>query len=124
MADENHPKPLIWLGGKDHIKTPPMSQAARIEAGVLLRRVQDGEMLGMPQSRPMPSIGARCHEIRVRDENRTWRVVYRIDPELILIVAVFSKTTRATPKQDIDICKDRLKVHDENLRKARREGGR
>src|SRR5262249_35813958 len=29
-------RPLVWLHGK--IKTPPMSSAARIEAGVLLRR--------------------------------------------------------------------------------------
>jgi hypothetical protein len=48
-------KPLVWLHGE--IKTPPFSALARIEAGVLLRRLQRGETLRMPQSRPMPSIG-------------------------------------------------------------------
>jgi hypothetical protein len=43
-------KPLVWLHG--HIKTPPMSQEARIEAGYLLRRLQRGDKLSMPHSRP------------------------------------------------------------------------
>jgi len=71
-------KPLAWLRGE--IKTPPFSASARIEAGYLLRRVQQGEKLSLPQSRPMPAIGPRCHELRVRDRDHTWRIVYRVDP--------------------------------------------
>jgi phage-related protein len=115
-------KPLVRLGGE--IKTPPFSKEARVEAGFLLRRLQEGESLGMPHSRPMPSIGPRCHEIRVRDENRIWRVVYRLDPDAILIAGVFSKTTRATSKHDIDDCQKRLKVYDEAARKAKKGEGR
>jgi len=63
-------KPLVWLQGE--IKTPPFSYDARIEAGVLLRRLQRGESLELPHSRPMPSIGRRCHELRIPDENLTW----------------------------------------------------
>jgi phage-related protein len=111
-------KTLVWLGGE--IKTPPFSKEARVEAGALLRHVQEGESLGMPHSRPMPSIGPRCHEIRVPDENRTWRIVYRIDPDAILIAGVFAKTTRATTRHDIESCQKRLKVYDEAVRKARR----
>jgi len=48
-------KPLVWLRGG--IKTPPFSQNARLEAGFLLRKLQRGEKLSMPHSRPMPSIG-------------------------------------------------------------------
>lgn len=110
-------KPLDWLSGE--IKTPPFSPAARLEAGILLRRVQEGESLGMPHSRPMPSIGPRCHELRIRDRNRIWRVVYRIDPTRIVIAAVFPKTTRETPRHEIDNCKQRLHVYDEDLKKAR-----
>jgi hypothetical protein len=29
----------------------------------------------------MPVIGTRCHELRVQDENRTWRIVYRVDSD-------------------------------------------
>jgi len=70
-------KPLVWLEGE--IKTPPFSQAARLEAGYLLRKLQQGETLGMPHSRPMPAMGSRCHELRINDESATWRIIYRLD---------------------------------------------
>lgn len=52
-------KPLVWFAGE--VRSPPFTQAARIEAGFLLRRLQHGVVLSMPHSRPMPSIGPRCH---------------------------------------------------------------
>src|SRR3954454_16908173 len=67
-------KPLFWLHGE--IKTPPFSAEARIETGVLLRRLQRGELISLPHSRPMPSIGRRCHELRVLDRDESWRIVY------------------------------------------------
>jgi phage-related protein len=103
-------KPLVWLEGK--IKTPPFSQRARLEAGYLLRRLQQGQMLGMPHSRPLPSIGPRCHELRINDERATWRIVYRIDSDAIIILDVFSKKSRTTPKTVIDACKKRLRDYD------------
>lgn len=103
---EEHDKPLVWLHGE--VKTPPFSPEARIEAGVLLRRLQQGENLGMPHSKPMPSIGAHCHELRIRDEDKNWRIIYRIDDDAILIIEVFNKTTRATPANVIENCKKRL----------------
>ncbi|RUS97618.1 hypothetical protein DSM106972_083550 [Dulcicalothrix desertica PCC 7102] len=81
---DGNDKPLVWLHGE--IKTPPFSQDARIEVGVLLRRLQQGENLGMPHSRPMPSIGAHCHELRVRDADQNWRIIYRIDDDAILLL--------------------------------------
>jgi phage-related protein len=103
-------KPLAWLHGE--IKTPPLSAAARLEAGYLLRRLQHGDNLGMPHSRPMPSIGRRCHELRINDERSTWRIVYRVDQDAIVILEVFSKKTQQTPKAVIDACKRRLKEYD------------
>ena len=103
-------KPLVWLEGE--IKTPPFSQAARLEAGYLLRMLQRGETLGMPHSRPLPSIGARCHELRINDERMTWRIIYRIDSDAIVILEVFSKKSRTTPKAIIDVCKRRLREYD------------
>ena len=103
-------KPLVWLHGE--VKTPPFSQEARIETGVLLRRLQQGENLGLPHSRPMPSIGAHCHELRVRDASKNWRIIYRIDNDAILILEVFHKTTRTTPDSIIDTCQKRLSKYD------------
>ena len=104
-------KPLVWWATE--IKTPPFSAAARIEAGTLLRRLQLGENIGLPHSRPMSSIGPRCHELRVRDAEQNWRIVYRIDTEAIVIVEVFAKKSSATPKRIIDRCKARLRAYDE-----------
>jgi len=104
-------RPLVWLEGE--VKTPPFTAAARIEAGTLLRQLQQGENIGMPQSRPMPSIGPRCHELRVRDAGHHWRIIYRIDSDAIVIVDVFAKKTRTTPKAVVDRCKARLKAYDE-----------
>ncbi len=47
----------------------------------------------MPHSRPMPSIGPRCHELRIQDQSKTWRIVYRRDSDAIVIAEVFAKTT-------------------------------
>jgi phage-related protein len=103
-------KPLVWLEGE--IKTPPFTAAARVEAGVLLRRLQKGESLGMPRSRPMPSIGKRCHELRVRDATQNWRIIYRVDADAIVIAEVFAKKTGKTPKRVLDPCAARLRAYD------------
>ena len=102
---------MIWLRGE--IKTPPFSAAARIEAGCLLRDLQDGEGLSLPHSRPMPSIGRRCHELRIRDENSIWRIIYRIDTDAIVIAEVFKKKTQQTPKRVIEESHRRLKLYDQ-----------
>lgn len=107
-------KPLIWLRGE--VKTPPFSPAARLEAGWLLRRLQAGERLAMPHSRPMPGIGARCHELRVVDAGKTWRLIYRLDAEAIVIAEVFQKTTAQTPERVIADCRRRLRLYDAALR--------
>ena len=103
-------KPLVWVHGE--VKTPPLSKTARIEAGYLLRRLQKGESLSLPHSRPMPGIGRRCHELRIIDHDATWRVIYRADPDAVIIADVFSKKTARTPKTVIDVCKRRLKEYD------------
>jgi phage-related protein len=103
-------KPLAWLHGE--IKSPPFSRDARLEAGYLLRLLQRGESIGMPHSRPMPTIAARCHELRIQDERQTWRIIYRIDADAIVLVEVFSKKTGKTPKTAIELCRQRLKDYD------------
>ena len=104
-------KPLVWLHGE--VTTPPLSRAARIEAGYLLRRLQKGEMLSLPHSRPMPTIGRRCHELRITDSDSIWRIIYRTDPDAVILVEVFNKKTARTPKGVIEACKRRLKEYDD-----------
>ena len=110
-------RPLVWLHGE--VKTPPFSREARLEAGYLLRRLQEGEMLTKPHSRRMPAIGRRCHELRIKDQAGEFRIMYRIDPDAIVILEVFKKTTRATPRRVIDLCRERLKLYEAALGKRK-----
>ena len=103
-------KPLVWLHGM--VNSPPFSNEARIEAGYFLRLLQKGLKLSSPQSRPMPSIGKNCHELRIRDKNRNWRIVYRINIDAIIIVEIFEKKTEQTPQSVIKTCQKRLAEYD------------
>ncbi len=66
----------------------------------------------MPVSRPMPTIGPRCHELRINDAARTWRIIYRLDADAVVIADVFSKKTPATPKAAIENAQWRLVLFD------------
>jgi phage-related protein len=102
-------KPLVWLRGE--VKTPPFSPEGRVEAGFLLRRLQRGESLGLPASRPMPSIGPGCHELRIGDRDQTWRIVFHVADDAIVVLEVFSKKTAATPRSVIADCRRRLQAY-------------
>lgn len=56
----------------------------------------------------MPSIGKNCHELRVNDVNKIWRIIYYIDDEAIVILEVLAKKTQKTPQEVIEICNKRL----------------
>ena len=96
MQNTTPAKPVIFLSGE--IKTPPFGASARQDAGNALRRLQEGDSLSLPLSRPMPSIGRRCHELRIADA--------------VLVAAVFAKKTEQTPIREIDNCKARLAKYD------------
>lgn len=110
---------MAYLGKADkevyfvntEIKTPPLSREARHEVGVLLRKLQFGLSLSLPHSRPMPSIGKACHELRVNDKNVTWRVMYYIDKEAVVVLEIFSKKTNKTPRKTIALCQKRLQIY-------------
>ena len=53
-------------------------------------------------------VGPRCHELRVLDAGANWRIIYRLDPDAVVIVAVFSKKTNQLPKATLDACRGRL----------------
>ena len=107
-------KPLRWLAGE--VKTPPMSVEARREMGFLLRQFQEGEKLSLPHCRPMPTIGNGCHELRVNDKNKTWRLFYVLDSDAIVILEVGEKKTQKTSRATIDLCQKRLKNYEQAKR--------
>jgi phage-related protein len=112
----NRSKPLVWLHGE--IKTPPFSVEARQEAGMLLRLLQNGETVGMPQAEPLPIVGPRCGALRVRDGAHNWRIMHRVDADAILIVDVYPKKTKKIRDEVIKRCKDRLAQYDEVAKRS------
>ena len=46
-------------------------------------------------------------------DNATWRIMYRLDTDAIVILEVFRKTTAKTPVSVIDTCKRRLRMYDD-----------
>jgi phage-related protein len=57
----------------------------------------------------MPSLAKGCHQLRIQDASRTWRIVYFVDPEAVVILEVFAKTTQRTPKSVLDASRARLR---------------
>ena len=115
-------KPLVWLHGE--IKTPPFTAEGRQEAGMLLRLLQEGERLGMPQAEALPDVGSRCGALRIRDAEHNWRIMYRIDSDAIVILEVYSKKTRKIPDEVMEQCSKRLKQYDEVIKAAKKQTGK
>ena len=106
-------KPIRWISGST-FQSPPFSETVRGRAGWLLRRLQRGEVLGLPTSRPLPRIGARCHEIRLADPEirKHWRIFYRIDREAIVVIHVHDKDEQQLPDRVVALCQRRLREYD------------
>jgi phage-related protein len=115
-------KPIVWLHGE--IKTPPFTPEGRQEAGMLLRLLQEGEQLGMPQAEPLPDVGARCGALRIRGADHNWRIMFRIDPDAVLVLEVYPKKTRRIPTEVIETCQRRLVQYDAAMNKSGRKKGK
>ena len=85
------------------------SSSAKDDIGLLLRKLQEGETLTFPDSRPMPEIERGAYELRVRDADGIYRVFYYVkSAKGILVFHAFSKKTQATPKNEIELGRKRL----------------
>jgi phage-related protein len=109
-------KSVAWLHGE--VKTPPFTAESRKEAGDLLRLLQEGETLGMPQAERLPTVGPRCVALRIRDGQHNWRIMYRVDQDVVLVLDVYAKKTSRILKDVIDRCKKRLKSYDDTVKAA------
>ena len=99
-------KPIEFLGDSlQRLRAFPND--ARQDAGYQLDRVQHG--LQPDDFKPMPTIGKGVEEIRVRDDNGAFRVIYTVRlADAVHVLHAFRKTTRATSKRDIDLAKQRF----------------
>jgi len=78
--------------------------------------LQEGENLSMPDSRPMPSIGRNCHELRIVDQNINWRILYYLTSDAVVILEVFKKKSRTTPNKILAAARERLSKFKRSLR--------
>ena len=86
------------------------SKDARARLGRGLFRLQTGERIPMPSSRPMPSVAPGVSELRVRDEDGIFRVFYyTAAPQGVLVFHAFVKKTQRTPPLEIDLARKHLK---------------
>lgn len=75
-----------------------------------LARLQEGHMLSMPLSRPMPSIGRGFHELRFRHRSGVYRVIYCLaGAGIVHVLHAFKKKTRETPWQNMEMARRRFK---------------
>ena len=92
-------------------------EQVRKEIGFLIYRLQIGESLLMPYSRPMTNLGAGCHELRVTGDDGVYRVFYYLKIEdKILIFHAFKKKSQKTAMSDLNIGRRNLKemLNEEN----------
>ena len=117
MSEQTTNKKVIFI--RDRMKTPPFSPIARGEAGRLLRRLQGGIFLSMPHSRPLPVVGERCHELRVRDETQNWRIIYRIDLKVIIVAVIFAKQGIPQQQRFFKVARQRFAKYDDAVIKGK-----
>jgi len=99
---------LFHLAAKAAIRLFP--QDVRRELGKAIFDLQKGDSLGMPVSRPMPSVAPGVAELRIRDRSGIYRAFYySLSARGIYVFHAFVKKTQATPKQDLDLGRKRLK---------------
>jgi len=82
----------------------------RKELGKAIWDMQNGDILGMPLSRPLPSLERGAAELRLRDKSGIYRVLYFTRSlKGVLVFHAFVKKSEAIPKHEIDLARKRLK---------------
>ena len=96
-----HPKALVFIRAQ--------SPAIKREIGEALRDVQKGISLGLPLSRPMPTVASGAHELRVSSPTTAVRVFYFVKlAKTIVVFHGFQKKTQKTPTHEIHVGQQRL----------------
>jgi phage-related protein len=97
-----HPK------AREAIRKFPKDVRFRLGRGLF--RLQLGEQLGMPVSRPMPGVGAGVAEMRVKAADGSFRVFYyTASSRGVLVFHAFAKKTQKTPPLEIELARNRLR---------------
>ena len=95
-------------GGKGPIRDFPLE--IRRALGRAIWELHQEVRLGMPLSKPMPTVAAGVEELRVKDASGAYRAFYFVRWKRgLLIFHAFQKKTRKTPPAEIKTGQKRLK---------------
>jgi len=86
-----------------------LPEAIRVDVAESMSRLDAGELLSMPLSRPMPEVGRGVHELRLNSFHGVYRVLYVVRPGIVGVLHAFKKTTRSTPLRSLELARKRLK---------------
>ncbi len=82
---------------------------ARQDAGFQIDKVQRGE--NPDDWKPVKTIGKSVREIRIKEANGQYRVIYLTNlKDAVYVLHAFQKKTRQTRKSDIDLARKRLSM--------------
>lgn len=99
-------KDVIWMGDSRDVWTT-FPKEIQDDGGFQLHRVQSG--LDPSDWKPMTTIGTGVRELRFKDANGIYRLVYLATrPEGVYVLHVFQKKTQATSLPDIRKAQARL----------------
>lgn len=101
-------KEIRWVGSSynDLLAFP---QGPRREAGFQLGKIQAG--LDPTDWKPFDDVGAGTKEIRIKDADGVYRVMYVAKfEEAVYVLHCFQKTTQATSKKDKEIAEARYRA--------------
>jgi phage-related protein len=100
-------KPVVFIGSSRRMLAAFPDEARRT-AGFQLDRIQRG---AVPADwKPIPSVGAGVNEIRIRDSNGSFRVVYVATiPDAVYVLHAFKKKSRRTSRLDIELARTRYR---------------
>jgi phage-related protein len=102
-------KKVLWHP-KARAEVKAFPDEVKRELGYLIFRLQQGESLGLPASRPMADVAAGVSELRVRGSDGVYRAFYYVKLENgVLVFHAFKKKTQATPPNEIKLGAKRFK---------------
>ncbi len=102
-------RPIVFhVKAREAIRTFPREIRGRL--GKALYLLQMGEHLGMPLSKPMPSIAAGVSELRLHSADGQFRAFYfAASAKGILLFHAFVKKTRQTMLSEVVLGRKRFK---------------
>lgn len=99
---------LVEFLGDSLARLRDFPKGARRAAGYQLDRIQRG--LEPDDWKPMKAIGPGVREIRIRDREGAFRVLYLAAlADRVVVLHAFQKKTQRTPKPDMELAAKRLR---------------